>query len=76
MFIAILLLIIVIGLEEIFSYYLLDSVRKDSLLNRVSIVLILLGYVVFASLTYNPPKNYIFYDSQHGKYGIDMYTKD
>ncbi|MBQ6546974.1 MAG: hypothetical protein IJL74_03140 [Bacilli bacterium] len=76
MFIAISLLIIVILLEEILSYYLLESNKKNNILNRICIVLILLGYVVFASLTYNPLRNYIFYDTQHNKYGIDIYSKD
>ena len=68
-------LIIVIILYEIFSFYLLKKEKQDSPLNKASIVLILLGYVVFASLTFNPIKNYIFYDTHHNKYGIDIYEE-
>ena len=68
-------LLIVISIYEIFSYYLLKLERQDSPLNKASIVLILLGYVVFASLTFNPIRNYIFYDTHHTKYGIDIYEK-
>ncbi len=75
MIISIAWLIIVIILCEIFSYYLLKIEKQDSPLNKASIVLILLGYVVFASLTFNPIRNYIFYDTHHNKYGIDIYEK-
>ncbi len=68
-------LIIVIILYEIFSFYLLKKEKQDSPLNKASIVLIILGYVVFASLTFNPIKNYIFYDTHHNKYGIDIYEE-
>ena len=65
------LLILVIILEQVFSYYLLKDKNKKELLNKVSVVLLILGYVVFAFLTYNPPKNYLFYDTQDNVYGID-----
>ena len=76
MIISIGLLIIIIALAELFSFYLLKMERQDSPLNKASIVLILLGYVVLASLTFNPIKNYIFYDTHHHKYGIDTYGKE
>lgn len=69
-------LLIVIVIYEIFSYYLLKLEKQDSPLNKASIVLIILGYVVFASLTFNPIRNYIFYDTHHHKYGINMYEKE
>ncbi len=75
MIISIGLLIIIIVLAELFSYYLLKIERQDSPLNKASIVLITLGYLVFASLTFNPIKNYIFYDTHHHKYGINLYEK-
>ncbi len=75
MIISIGLLIIIIVLAELFSFYLLRMERQDSPLNKASVVLILLGYVVFASLTFNPIKNYIFYDTHHHKYGIDIYKE-
>lgn len=65
-------LIIVIGLEEIFSYYLLKDKDSVTILNKVSIIMIILFYFVFLTLTYNPPKNYLFYDTAHKKYGINI----
>ena len=74
MFISIGLLIIVIILMEIFNYYLIIRKEENWFLDKVSIILIILGYVVFLSLTYDPPRNYIFYDTTENKYGIDIYS--
>lgn len=74
MFISIGLLIIVIILMEIFNYYLISRKEENKFLDKVSIILIILGYVVFLSLTYDPPRNYIFYDTTENKYGIDIYS--
>lgn len=70
MAISIGLLFIVIALEQIFSYYLLKNKGNKKLLNKLSIVMIILFYVVFSALTYSPIKNYIFYDTQANQYGI------
>ena len=74
MFISIGLLIIVIILMGIFNYYLIIRKEENRFLDKVSIILIILGYVVFLSLTYDPPRNYIFYDTTENKYGIDIYS--
>lgn len=66
----IILLIIVIAITQLFSYILLKNSEEKTILNKISIILIILGYIVFAILTYNPPKNYIFYDTQKNYYGI------
>ena len=73
MIISISLLVIVIILEQIFSYYLLNYGKENKILNKVSIILIILGYVTLLSLTINPPRNYIFYDIVEHKYGVDIY---
>lgn len=70
MIISIGLLIIVIILEQILSYYLLKSKTEKPILNKISIVLLILFYFVFLNLTYYPPENYIFYDTVAKKYGI------
>ena len=68
MVISISLLIVVIILEEIFSYS-----KENRILDRISILFIVLGFVVFLCFTYDPPRNYIFYDVVSNKYGIDIY---
>lgn len=72
MIISIGLLLLVIILMEVFNYYLITRREENHLLNKVSVIFIFLGYMVFLSLTYNPPKNYIFYDMMDNKYGIDI----
>ena len=72
MVVSIGILILVIILEQIFSYYLLKDKNDKDILDKISIVLIILFYVVFAFLTYNPIKNYIFYDTQDHVYGIPI----
>lgn len=71
LFVSILLLVLVIIVEQVFGYFLLKENTKKNVLNKISICLILLFYVVFFSLTYNPIKNYIFYDTVENIYGID-----
>lgn len=75
MIVSIALLVIVIILMTIFNYFLITRKNENSLLNIASIILIVLGYTVFLALTYNPPKNYIFYDTTENKYGIDVYSE-
>ena len=70
MVISIGILIIVIILEQILSYYLLKEKAKRPLIDKISIVLLILFYFVFLNLTYYPPENYIFYDTVAKKYGI------
>ena len=75
MIVSITLLVTVIILMTIFNYFLITRKNENSLLNIASIILIVLGYSVFLALTYNPPKNYIFYDTTENKYGIDIYSE-
>lgn len=70
--VSISLLILVIILEQVFSYYLLTTKNDKPLLNKLAIAMIILFYMVFITLTYNPIKNYIFYDTQDNKYGINI----
>lgn len=74
MFISISLLFIVIILEEIISYFLLQYREIDNQ-KIIGLVGIFLTYVIFGILTYQPLKNDLFYDIVEGKYGIDIYKK-
>ena len=40
----------------------------------LGIDLIILSYIVFGYLTYNPPKAELFFDTQKEKYGINIYN--
>lgn len=70
--ISISLLFIVILLEQILSYYLLRQKKETDILDKISIILIILFYMILLNLTYDPPKNYIFYDTIENKYGINI----
>lgn len=70
--ISISLLFIVILLEQILSYYLLKQKKETDILDKISIILIILFYMILLNLTYDPPKNYIFYDTVENKYGINI----
>ncbi len=73
MFINISLLLIVIIITQVISYYIL-KMQNCPLANYVSIILIILSYIVFGYLTYNPPKTELFFDTQKEKYGINIYN--
>ena len=71
MFISITLLFIVIGITQIIGYYILRL--KNLNLDIVAIILIVVSYIFLSYLTYNPPKNYLFLDTEHEKYGLNDY---
>lgn len=73
-FISILLLFIVYILQQFISYNILKE-KNIKILNIIAIPVILLSYLGFIYLTYNPIHNYIFYDIKEEKYGIDEYKK-
>lgn len=56
---------------NIISYYILAL--RDLHKELLGIVGIILIYIIFGILTYNPPFNYIFFDKMENKYGINIY---
>lgn len=73
-FISISLLLIVYIITQIVSYNILKE-KELKILNIITIPVILLSYLGFIYLTYNPPHTYIFYDITKDKYSIDDYIK-
>ena len=71
-FVSISLLLVVYILQQIISYNILKE-KKIKIINTIAIPVILLSYLGFIYLTYNPIRNYLFYDIQDEKYGIDEY---
>lgn len=56
---------------NVISYYILNfSPFHKEVLGVVGIILL---YIIFGILTYNPPYNYIFFDKVENKYGINIY---
>lgn len=67
------LMIIVIILSQIISYYIL-KLNHINYINGISLVLIIICYIIFGYLTYHPLHNYIFIDSINNTYGINQYN--
>lgn len=69
LFISILIMLITYIIIEIISYYLLKQ-KEYNIPNYIITTLIILTYIIFIYLTYNPPQNYIFYDIKNQSYSI------
>ncbi len=49
------------------------SVTKEySLINKISLILLILNFVIFAICTYYPPKMELFLDEKYNQYGIKI----
>ena len=67
--VAITLLFITFIIVEVISYYIMNY-REIKYSNIIGIGLIILMYIVFGYLTYNPIESDLFYDTQKKIYGI------
>ena len=66
------LLLITIVFCEYISYLIMKE-NHNKKINIISLILIIIGYIIFGYLTYNPTQNYLFYDKKAKKYGINIY---
>ena len=73
MFANISIMMIAIIISQIISYNILKR-NSNELLNKISFLLIIISYIIFAYLSYNPPKARIFFDTKDEKYGINDYN--
>ena len=67
---TIILLFIVLLFSQILSYY-IYKLKEHKVLNYLSLGLIILIYIMFTYLSYNPIYSYIFFDELSDKYGIN-----
>ncbi|MBQ2873525.1 MAG: hypothetical protein IJE89_05965 [Bacilli bacterium] len=67
--VAIILLFIVFIIMEIISYYIMNY-REIKYSNIIGIGIIILLYIIFGYLTYNPLEIKLFYDTEKKIYGI------
>lgn len=74
MIFSILLLFFIIVVEQLISYYILNK-ENFKYQNVIGIIGIVFIYILFGYLTYKPIENYIFFDKQDSKYGINIYVK-
>lgn len=73
MIITIGLMLLAIIISQVISYYILKS-KKFEMFNIISLILIIISYIIFAYLTYNPIKSELFFDTKEEKYGINNYN--
>ena len=64
-------MLFIIILSQIISYYILKMTKYKNI-NFISLLLIMTSFVIFAYLTYYPPKNNLFYDVKDKIYGINI----
>lgn len=74
MIVSIGLLAVVILIEQILSYFVLQY-KEIKYQNIIGIIGIILIYIIFGYLTYKPIENYLFYDTVKDKYGVNIYIK-
>lgn len=74
MFFTIILMLVSIILSQIISYYILNTKKTCKYIEYISLILIIIGYIVFGYLTYNPIKTHLFFDTQEEMYGINNYN--
>lgn len=63
---------VAIALSQLISYYILS--QKPLKLEKISIVLIIIIFIVLGYLTYNPIICDFFFDPTNEKYGINVYN--
>ena len=68
MFVSIGLMVITYIIVYIISYHILRM--KENNLKYIWILLIIMGYIIFGYLTYNPIRNHLFFDTNTESYGI------
>lgn len=74
MIISILLLLLIIMFMEGFSYYILTK-KEIKYGGGIGIVGIVFTYIIFGYLVYKPFQNFLFFDAEHRKYGINIYQR-
>ncbi len=72
MFLNIGVMLISIIIVEIINYYILKS--KACNCEIISLSLIIICYIILGYLTFHPIKNYLFFDTEKEKYGINNYN--
>ena len=69
MFLAISIMLITIVISQVISYKIMN--KEDLKLEKITILLVLIVYIIFTILTYNPIKSDLFIDPKKGFYGIN-----
>lgn len=73
MYLNIIIMLVSIIISQIVSYFILNM-KKVNISKYIFIILIIISYIIFGYLTYNPIKNELFFDTKDEKYGINNYN--
>lgn len=73
MIVTFIILFITIAIVQYINYKILEM-RKIPYGSIISVIAIIICYIIFIYLTYNPPKNDLFFDTEEEKYGINDYV--
>lgn len=73
MIVIFIIMLITFIIVEFISYK-IYSLNNIEYLNKISIILIIICYIIFGYLTYNPIKTHLFLDTENEKYGINIYN--
>lgn len=49
----------------------ISTTENYDIINIISLIFIIISYVIMTYLTYNPPKQDLFYDHKHNNYGLN-----
>lgn len=74
MIVTLLILLISIFVSEIITFKITEK-KRYKYLNIISAFLIIINFIIFTYLTYNPIKTFLFLDTESDKYGIDVIKK-
>lgn len=66
-------LFITIYFSQIIAFIIMGK-KNNIIFNIAGIIGIIIVYIIFGILTYNPPKTELFFDKDENKYGINIYT--
>lgn len=73
MIVIFIMMLITFIIVEFIGYKIMDN-KQINHSNKIAIILIIISYIVFAYLTYNPIHNHLFFDTEDEKYGINDYN--
>ena len=66
--------LIILFISILITEYIITKIPTNNtyaILNVASTIIIILSYIVMVYLTYNPPKQDLFYDHKHNNYGLN-----
>jgi len=73
MIVIFIMMLITFIITQFIGYKIMDC-KHINHSNKIAIILIIISYIIFGYLTYNPIHNHLFLDTEKEKYGINDYN--